>query len=106
MPINGAHVCFSAIQPGSGLNPHVGPSNTSLTAHLGLANCEGAKLFVADQALDYRDGEVLVFDDTFLHWVEHKGTKTRFTLMVTFWHPDLSPIERGFLRAVTKSVAP
>ena len=56
VPLNGNHICFSAIQPGSGLNPHVGPSNTSLTAHLGLANCEGAKLFVADQTLDYRDG--------------------------------------------------
>lgn len=106
VPINGAHVCFSAIQPGSGLNPHVGPSNTSLTAHLGLANCEGARLFVTDQVLEYRDGEVIVFDDTFLHWVEHKGTETRFTLMVTFWHPDLSAIERGFIRSVTKSVAP
>lgn len=106
VPTNCAHVCFSAIQPGSGLKPHVGPSNTSLTAHLGLANCEGAKMFVADRALDYRDGEVFVFDDTFLHWVEHSGTQTRFTLMVTFWHPDLSPIERGFLRTVTKSVAP
>ena len=63
-------------------------------------------MFVADRELDYRDGEVFVFDDTFLHWVEHHGTKTRFTLMVTVWHPDLSAVERGFLRAVTKSVAP
>ncbi len=106
VPTNGAHVCFSAIQPGSGLDPHVGPTNTSLTAHLGLANCEGAKLFVTGEALDYRDGEMIVFDDTFIHWVEHKGTETRFTLMVTFFHPDLSAIERWFVREMTKFASP
>lgn len=106
VPTNGAHVCYSAIPAGSGLNPHVGPTNTSLTAHLGLANCEGAKLFVVGEALEYRDGEMIVFDDTFIHWVEHKGTETRFTLMVTFFHPDLSAIERWFVREMTKFASP
>ena len=49
---------------------------------------------------------MIVFDDTFLHWVEHKGTETRFTLMVTFFHPDLSAIERWFVREMTKFASP
>lgn len=106
IPLNRGHICYAAIEPGSGLDPHVGPTNTSVTAHLGLANCDGARLFIADQVLDYREGEVIVFDDTFLHWVEHKGTQTRYTLMVTFYHPDLSALERKFLHAVTTSVSP
>jgi aspartyl/asparaginyl beta-hydroxylase (cupin superfamily) len=106
LPLTRGHVCYAAIEPGGGLDPHVGPTNTSLTFHLGLANCAGARLFIADQVLDYRDGELIGFDDTFLHWVEHTGTETRYTLMVTVWHPDLSALERGFLRAVTTKVSP
>lgn len=47
LPTNKNHVCFSAIEPGGVLQPHIGPTNTSLTAHLGLANCEGASIWVA-----------------------------------------------------------
>lgn len=97
LPHNGLHVCFSAIQPGGSLHPHTGPTNVSLTAHLGLRNCAGAKLFVGEQAIDYRDGEVLVFDDSFVHWVENSGTAVRYTLMITFWHPSLTRLERAFL---------
>jgi hypothetical protein len=45
IPHNGMHVCFSALEPGGGLTPHTGPTNGSLTAHLGLANCGRTKLW-------------------------------------------------------------
>jgi aspartate beta-hydroxylase len=105
LPTNRLHVCFSAIQAGGYLAPHTGPTNTSLTVHLGLANCNGAKLFVADQVVDYRDGDVLIFDDSYVHWVEHAGTGTRCTLMITIWHPDLNALERAFLGQVAKLVS-
>lgn len=98
IPHNGLHVCFSAIEPGGALHPHTGPTNASLTAHLGLANCAGARLTVAGETAEYRDGEVLVFDDSFVHWVENTGTAVRYTLMVTFWHPELNRLERAFFR--------
>ena len=101
LPHNAFHVCFSAIQPGGTLHPHTGPTNASLTAHIGLENCTGAKLWVGEQCVDYRDGEVVVFDDSFVHWVENGGTGVRYTLMITFWPPSLSWPERWFLsRAV------
>lgn len=105
IPHNGLHVCFSAIAPGGSLSPHTGPTNTSLTAHLGLANCKGSKLWVAGQAIEYKDDEVLVFDDSFVHWVEHNGTETRYTLMITVWHPDLNKLERMFLRSLVSTTA-
>jgi len=104
LPTNRFHVCYSAIQPGGHLAPHTGPTNTSLTAHLGLANCDGARLFVADTAAEYRDGEVLVFDDSYVHWVEHTGSEIRYTLMVTVWHPELNPAERFFLEQAAKLI--
>jgi aspartyl/asparaginyl beta-hydroxylase (cupin superfamily) len=102
IPHNGFHVCFSAIESGGSLHPHTGPTNASLTAHLGLENCAGSRLWVAGEAADYRDDEVLVFDDSFVHWVENNGTRMRYTLMITFWHPDLSFCERAFLRQVIR----
>lgn len=102
VPHNGLHVCFSAIQPGGSLHPHTGPTNASLTAHLGLANCAGATLWVGGQAVDYREGDVLAFDDSFVHWVQNSGSAIRYTLMITFWHPELSTLERHFLRQVMR----
>lgn len=102
IPHNGFHVCFSAIEPGASLEPHTGPTNAGLTAHLGLRDCDGARLWVADTFADYRDGDAFVFDDSFVHWVEHAGTRTRYTLMITFWHPELSALERLFLGTVVR----
>lgn len=39
---------------------------------------------------------------TVVHWVENSGTLTRYTQMITFWHPDLSRLERAFLRQVVR----
>jgi len=104
VPHNGLHVCFSAIEPGGSLHPHTGPTNASLTAHLGLANCAGARIWVSGTAADYRDDKVLIFDDSFVHWVENGGVAIRYTFMITFWHPDLNLLERGFLRRVLGTV--
>ena len=103
IPHNGFHVCFSAIEPGGSLHPHTGPTNASLTAHLGLANCAGARLWVAGESTRYCDGEVLVFDDSFVHWVENTGVTIRYTLMITFWHPELNALERAFLKQVIRT---
>ena len=102
IPLNGLHVCYSAIEPGGVLQPHTGPTNASLTAHLGLEGCEGSAIWVAGERRPYVEGKVLVFDDSFVHWVEHTGDKVRYTLMVTFWHPDTNGLERKLLAALLK----
>jgi aspartyl/asparaginyl beta-hydroxylase (cupin superfamily) len=104
IPHNGLHVCFSALAPGSSLHPHTGPTNTSLTAHLGLKGCVGAKLHVAGREIDYVEDQAFVFDDSYLHWVTHSGPATRYTLMITLWHPDLNWAERTVLRLLAKSI--
>src|SRR5262249_22790062 len=100
IPTNKNHVCFSAIEPGGKLQPHTGPTNTSLTAHLGLANCEGTSITVAGETRPYEEGKVLIFDDSFVHWVEHLGSKIRYTLLITLWHPELNGVERTLLAAL------
>jgi aspartyl/asparaginyl beta-hydroxylase (cupin superfamily) len=102
IPLNGLHVCFSAIEPGGILQPHTGPTNASLTAHLGLEGCEGSAIWVAGEKRPYVEGKVLLFDDSFVHWVEHTGDKVRYTLMVTFWHPEMNALERAMLAALLR----
>ena len=102
VPHNGFHVCFSALEPGGSLHPHTGPTNASLTAHLGLLDSAESSLWIGGETAQYRDGRVLVFDDSFVHWVTNRGTKQRYTLMVTFWHPELSALEGSFLRTIVK----
>jgi aspartyl/asparaginyl beta-hydroxylase (cupin superfamily) len=102
IPHNGLHVCFSALEPGGGLHPHTGPTNGSLTAHLGLLGCDHATIWVGNKTARYRDNDVLIFDDSFVHWVDNAGTRRRFTLMITFWHPELTSLERLFFRKMVQ----
>jgi Aspartyl/Asparaginyl beta-hydroxylase len=102
IPLNRLHVCFSAIEPGGMLQPHTGPTNASLTAHLGLEGCEGSAIWVAGEKRPYVEGKVLIFDDSFVHWVEHTGKQVRYTLMVTFWHPDMNGLERALVATLLK----
>jgi aspartyl/asparaginyl beta-hydroxylase (cupin superfamily) len=97
VPHNGLHVCFSALEPQGALHPHTGPTNASITAHLGLLNCAGTRLWVGGEAVPYRDDDVLIFDDSFVHWVDNTGAKRRYTLMITLWHPELNALERQLL---------
>ena len=98
VPHNALHVCFSILEPGGTLTPHTGPTNTMLTAHLGLANCDKAELWVNGETARYRDDDVLVFDDSFVHWARNDGAEKRYTLMITFPHPELNLLERQLIR--------
>jgi aspartyl/asparaginyl beta-hydroxylase (cupin superfamily) len=102
IPHNGLHVCFSALEPGAGLHPHTGPTNGSLTAHLGLLDCEQTTIWVGNEMAPYRNDDVVIFDDSFVHWVHNGSARRRFTLMITFWHPELSALERLFLRKIVQ----
>jgi hypothetical protein len=102
IPHNAGHICFSAIPPGGKLDPHTGPMSTSLIAHLGLVDCDQSKLWVAGRPYPYEDNKVLILNDAFVHWVQNDGTRTRYTLMVTFWHPQLNMLEKNLLAYVVR----
>lgn len=41
----------------------------------------------------WREGECLLFDDSFDHEVVHQGDRERVVLLIDYWHPDLAPAE-------------
>lgn len=104
LPDNHMHTCFSCIEPGATLPPHVGPSNAWLVGHLGILNCEDTHIFSGLTHKRFKTGEWLILDDSYVHGVVNRGTKPRFTLMVTFHHPDLGGFELFVIKSLMKFV--
>jgi len=93
-------VCYSSILPGTHILPHTGPSNMRLTCHLGLLGCQGAEIAVGSEKRSFVENKCLVFDDSFVHQVWHQGKERRVTLMLDFWHPDMTPLEKAAFQMV------
>ena len=105
IPHNSMHVCFSCVPGNGALPPHVGPTNTSLVCHLGLHNCEKTVIFAGSKIRKYEEGNTLILDDSFIHGVKNTGDKSRYTLMISFWHPELSKFEKIILNLLYKPLS-
>ena len=84
---------FSFLAGKTHIKPHCGPTNTRLRCHLGLSVPPGCRIRIGSEIHRWRDGECLVFDDSFEHEVWHDGDEERLVLIVDFWHPELSEAE-------------
>ncbi len=83
---------FSVMFPGTRVRPHSGPTNCRLRAHLGLEVPPppgDLKMRVADKFLEWKNGKIFVFDDSFDHEVWHERKSFRLVLIVDMWHPEL-----------------
>eukprot|EP00929_Paragymnodinium_shiwhaense_P094953 TRINITY_DN5584_c0_g2_i1.p2 TRINITY_DN5584_c0_g2~~TRINITY_DN5584_c0_g2_i1.p2 ORF type:complete len:255 (-),score=52.44 TRINITY_DN5584_c0_g2_i1:577-1341(-) len=83
-PLIGASL--SRLLPGSELKPHFG-SHPRWTVHLGLRAPKGASMTVAGETVEWKEGRAIVFDDTYIHLVRHRGAEARYVLVAWFCHP-------------------
>lgn len=74
-------VKFSVLHPGTHVFSHCGPTNCRIRAHLGLKVPEKTFLRVVNETKSWRDGQWLIFDDSFEHEVWHNGTSVRLILI-------------------------
>ncbi|KAH9377996.1 hypothetical protein HPB48_015091 [Haemaphysalis longicornis] len=88
---------FSLMHPGTHVWAHVGPTNCRLRSHLGLVVPPKVRIRVANETREWKEGKVLMFDDSFEHEVWHDGDSLRLVLIVDFWHPDLSAAQKASL---------
>jgi len=95
---------FALLPPGSKLNPHRDPFAGSLRYHLGLItpNSDDCLIFVDGQPYSWRDGEDIVFDETFVHWAENKTDQTRVILFCDVERPLRTPVMRAINRLVSR----
>jgi beta-hydroxylase len=61
---------FAELPPGGKLNPHRDPFAGSLRYHLGLVTPNDDRCFidVDGQRYSWRDGQAVIFDETYIHW--------------------------------------
>jgi aspartate beta-hydroxylase len=63
------HAFFSAMNPGTHIMKHCGPTNKKLRFHLPICGVEGSRLRVGDQIKEQENMKPYVFDDSFEHEV-------------------------------------
>lgn len=91
---HGPEVLFSVFTPGTHLLPHRGVTNTRVVGHLPLIVPPDCALRVGGEVHAWREGEVVVFDDTYEHEAWNRSERLRVVLIFDLWNPHLTPLER------------
>jgi beta-hydroxylase len=81
---------FATLAPGSRLVTHRDPYAGSLRYHLGLVTPTSpgeCRIIVDGQSYRWRDGEDVIFDETFLHYAENTTDQTRIILFCDIERP-------------------
>ena len=73
---------FAVLPPGGRLVAHRDPYAGSLRYHLGLItpNADTCKIFIDGEPYYWKDGEDVLFDETYIHYAENKSDVTRLIL--------------------------
>ena len=103
---------FATLAPNSKLNRHRDPFAGSLRYHLGLItpNSRDCRIFVDGEEHAWGDGKDVVFDETYVHWVENKTDQTRVILFAdverplrTRWMSAINRRVSAFMGRITAS---
>lgn len=80
---------FALLPPGGRLGEHRDPFAGSLRYHLGLLtpNADTCRLYVDGTPLAWRDGEALLFDETYVHRAVNESDVTRIILFCDVTRP-------------------
>lgn len=84
---------FIVMEADTKLPPHTDATNAYLVAHLGLIVPDNCGLQVKDKLCDFHQGEVIFFDQSFVHSAWNKGESRRVNLLLTIFHPELNDTE-------------
>ena len=97
---------FASLPPGAKLVRHRDPYAGSVRYHLGLAtpNDAGCYIDVDGQRRHWRDGEVMMFDETFIHHAENTTDQRRVILFCDVERPLYFAPMRAFNRLFARVV--
>ncbi len=97
---------FAALRPGSRLNPHRDPYAGSLRLHLGLVTANSAACYICVDGEKYfwRDGDAVVFDETYIHYVENNTDVNRIILLCDVDRPLKTRVMRAVNRWMSEHV--
>jgi hypothetical protein len=95
---------FSRLKPGTHIRPHHGLLNTRLICHLPLVVPPSCGIRVGDETREWREGELLIFDDSVEHEAWNRGEGVRTVLLFEVWRPEVTDEERGQLTGLFEAV--
>lgn len=89
---------FAVLPPGGTLVRHRDPYAGSLRYHLGLVtpNASSCRILVDGQEYFWKDGEDVMFDETYIHFAENKSDVTRLILFCDVERPMTNGMMRRF----------
>jgi aspartyl/asparaginyl beta-hydroxylase (cupin superfamily) len=91
---------FSALAPHTEIPPHTGETNARLVVHLPLIVPEKCTYRVGFEHRTWKEGELLIFDDTIEHMARNDSDELRVVLIFDVWNPLLSPAEREMVKTL------
>jgi aspartyl/asparaginyl beta-hydroxylase (cupin superfamily) len=97
-------VLFSLLRPGARIPPHHGFTNARLIGHLPLIVPPNCGLRVGNETHSWREGEVVLFDDSIEHEAWNLSGEPRIVLIFDVWRPELSARERDLIAATLTAV--
>ena len=94
---------FAMLPPGAKLGAHRDPFAGSLRYHLGLKtpNSDDCFIIVDGEKCVWRDGEAIMFDETFIHTAENRTDQNRIILFCDVERP----MTFGFMRSMNRWVS-
>ena len=97
---------FATLPPGAVLNPHKDPYAGSLRYHLGLVtpNDDACYIEVDGKPYSWRDGEPVIFDETYIHSAENRTRVERLILFCDVERPMTTGFARRFNRWFGRNV--
>lgn len=99
-------ICFSVLRPRTVIKPHYGVTNARMVTHLALEVPENCALNVCGiEARRWREGELLMFDDTYEHEAWNHSARTRIIILMDGWNPHLTPVERLACRQLIEMIS-
>lgn len=95
---------WSLLKSGTHIQPHYGLLNTRLICHIPLIVPGDCALRVGNETREWREGEALIFDDSFEHEAWNHSKQTRVVLLFEIWRPEISVEEREALTAIFETI--
>lgn len=95
---------FSLLRPGTHIPPHHGFINTRLICHLPLIVPPECALRVGNETRPWKEGELVIFDDTMEHEAWNRSSELRVVLLFDIWRPELTDTERALVVAMLESI--
>lgn len=95
---------YSVLEPGTHIAPHYGMLNTRLICHIPLVLPPDCALRVGAETRPWRDGEALIFDDSFEHEAWNRSDQRRVILLFEIWRPEISETEQSALTTIFEAI--